>query len=311
MKVVVLGADGFLGSNLVSELLRVQADITAFCYPSDRLEVLRDRGVEVIQGDFTRLETLDIPLEGVDWLVHLASTTTPKESVSDPKKDAANLTASTLIFRRAVDAGVKKILFSSSGGTVYGDAGDRPVTESEKVRPVIPYTRTKLAIEKQLTDLTNGTSTVPIVLRLGNPYGPNQYPEKGTGVITAWLRAVRDNKPLVIYGSGDRARDFFYISDAISAMHNSLRSERARGIYNIGSGRATTLDEIIATIEEVTGRKLSVDRLVERPSDAVKVISLDSTKALNDFGWRPVVSLSEGIALTWKWVGQGEKFSIA
>jgi len=310
MKVVVLGADGFLGSNLVSELLRMRADITAFCYPSDRLNVLRDRGVEVIQGDFMRLETLDIPFEGVDWLVHLASTTTPKESVLDPQKDAANLTASTLIFQRAVDADVKKILFSSSGGTIYGDAGNRPVTEAEKARPVIPYTRTKLAIEKELADLTDRTKTVPIVLRFGNPYGPNQYPEKGTGVVTAWLRAVRDLKPIVVYGSGDRARDFFYVSDAVSAMHQSLQSERARGIYNIGSGRATTLDEVIGTIEEVTGRKPSVVRSTERPSDAVRVIALDSTKALSDFGWRPVVSLAEGIALTWKWVEQGEEFSI-
>ena len=311
MKVVVLGADGFLGSNLVSELLRMRVDITAFCYPSDRLKVLRDRGVEVIQGDFMRLETLDIPFEGVDWLVHLASTTTPKESVLDPHKDATNLTASTLIFQKAVDAGVKKILFSSSGGTIYGDAGNRPVTEAEKARPVIPYTRTKLAIEKELADLTSRTKTVPIVLRFGNPYGPNQYPEKGTGVITAWLRALRDLKPITVYGSGDRARDFFYVSDAVSAMHQSLQSERARGIYNIGSGRATTLDEVIGTIEEVTGRKPSVVRLTERPSDAVRVIALDSTKALSDFGWRPVVSLAEGIALTWKWVERGEDFSIA
>ena len=311
MKVVVLGADGFLGSNLTSELLRMRADIKAFCYPSSRLEKLRDRGVEVLEGDFTRPETLDIPFDGVDWLVHLASTTTPKESVLEPHKDAANLTASRVLFQRAVDAGVKKILFSSSGGTVYGDAGETPVKETAKTRPVIPYTKTKLAIENELAKLTEGTKTVPIVLRFGNPYGPNQYPEKGTGVITAWLRSVRDDKPVVLYGSGENARDFFYVSDAVSAMLQSLQSDRARGIYNVGSGSATTLTEVISTIEKVTCRKASVLKVMGRPSDAVNVIALDSGRARSDFGWDPRVPLREGIALTWKWVLDGEKFTIA
>jgi UDP-glucose 4-epimerase len=159
-------------------------------------------------------------------------------------------------------------------------------------------------------DLCDGTRTTPVVLRFGNPYGPNQYPEKGTGVITAWLRAVREKKPIVIYGTGDSARDFFYVSDAVAAMIQALESDRAAGIYNIGSGMATSLNEIIRIIEEVTGRKLNALKATERPSDAVKVVALDSSKAFDDFGWKPKVSLPEGIALTWKWVEAGEPFTM-
>jgi UDP-glucose 4-epimerase len=310
MKVVVLGADGFIGSNLVSELLRMRASTTAFCYPGPRLEVLRRRGIEVIEGDFLKPETLEFPLEGVDWLVHLASTSTPKESVLEPRKDAANLTASRIIFRRAVDAGVKRILFSSSGGTIYGDAGSAPVAEGAKTRPLIPYSKTKLAIEKDLTTVTVGTKTVPIILRFGNPYGRNQYPERGTGVITAWLRAARDDKPIVLYGSEENAKDFFYVSDAVSAMIMSLQSDRAKGIYNIGTGKATKLSEVLATVREVTGKRTEILKVMDRPSDSVKVIALDPSKANKEFGWQHRVPLKQGVALTWEWVRNGEEFTI-
>jgi len=118
MRIVVLGADGFLGSNMVSLLIRRKADITAFCLKSPRLDLLRDKGVRVIEGDFTDPSTWSIPFEGVDWLIHLASTTTPIQSVQDPGRDAANLEASKAIFKDATAAGVKRIVFSSSGGKI-------------------------------------------------------------------------------------------------------------------------------------------------------------------------------------------------
>lgn len=310
LRVVVLGATGFLGSNLVSALIRRGDHVLAFSPDRDRLEVMRNLGVEAVEGDFLRPETLDIPLEGSDWMVHLASTTTPLESVSDPQRDAANLSASRELFRRAIEARVRRILFSSSGGTVYGDSGQRPIDETAETRPVLPYTRTKLAIESELMRVCEGTDTVPIILRFGNPYGPNQSPARGTGVVTAWLRAARDDQPIVVYGSRRNARDFFYVSDAVRAMLLSLEGEGARGTYNIGSGRATTLDEVLTAIEAVTGRGLRVTEVESRQSDVVKVIALDFSRARRDFGWRPLVSLEQGLKLTWEWVLAGEPFRV-
>jgi UDP-glucose 4-epimerase len=311
MRAVILGATGFLGSNLISELMKRGVDIIAFSPKSDRSRILEQHGVKVIHGDFLKPETLDdIPFNGVDWLVHFASTTSPKSSMLEPHRDEANLTASSIVFQKAIDAGVKKILFSSSGGTVYGDTGDEPVKETEKTRPNIPYTRTKLAIENELEELTHGTRTVPLTLRYGNPFGPNQYPAKGTGVVTAWLEAARDNKPIMIYGKGENARDFFYVSDAVSAAVMALESEKEKGIYNIGSGKATSLNDLLQIIVSVTGTKSSVMRIMERPSDAVKVIALDASRARDEFGWSAAVGIEQGVALTWKWVRAGAQFQI-
>lgn len=311
MRAVILGATGFLGSNLVSEFMKRKFETIAFCPKSDRSQILERHGVKVVHGDFLQPETLDnIPFKGVDWLIHFASTTSPKSSMLEPHKDEANLTASCIAFQKAVDAGVKKILFSSSGGTVYGDAGSEPVKETEKTRPSIPYTRTKLAIEKALVNMTNGTSTAPVILRYGNPFGPNQYPARGTGVVTAWLEAVRDRKPITIYGKGDSARDFFYVSDAVLAAVLALESEKAIGIYNIGTGMATTLNDLLQIIQSVTASKPNIMRIMERPSDSVKTVALDPSKAREDFGWSATVSIEQGIGLTWKWVQGGSQFQI-
>lgn len=310
MKIVVLGADGFLGSRVASELIRRGDEITAFCPRSPRLDLLRGRGIRVIEGDFLDPSTWSIPFDGVDWLIHLASTTTPVQSVSDPARDAANLEASRAIFKDAVGAGVRKILFSSSGGTVYGDRPAVPSKETDPTRGSIPYTRTKLEIERDLLERCDGTQTVPLILRYANPYGPNQYPSGGTGVVTAWLESARDRRPITLYGDGETARDFLYISDAASAALEALMSGSARGVYNIGTGTAVSLNALLETVERVVGEKLEVSRLPPRNSDIVKVIALDSTRARADFGWQPVVPLEKGIARTWEWVRSGERFTI-
>lgn len=310
MKVVVLGVNGFLGSNLASELLRRNVKVTGFGLKDPRNKVLRDHGVEMIEGDLLDITTLNLPFEGVDWVVHYASTTSPKESLLEPKKDSMNLTASRILFERAIKHRVKKILFSSSGGTVYGDSPRVPAKETDPVHSIIPYTKTKLAIEAELLAMCQNTGTVPVVLRYSNPYGPNQYPAKGTGVITAWLEAVRDGRPIVLYGDGESARDYVYISDAVRATVAALESPKARGIYNIGTGVPTSLNELLRVVGSVTNRRLNVSKAAQRPSDVVRAIALDSQKALNEFGWKPVVSLKDGISETWKWVLKGEPFEV-
>jgi len=310
MKAVVLGVSGFLGSNLASELLRRKVKVIGFGLKDSRNHVLTEHGIEMIEGDMLDLATLKIPFDGVDWVIHYASTTSPTESMLEPKKDSMNLTASRIIFEDAIKRSVKKIVFSSSGGTVYGDSPRVPVKETDPVHSLIPYTKTKLAVEAELIRMCQNTSTVPVVLRYANPYGPNQYPAKGTGVITAWLEALRDDKPIVVYGDGESARDYVYISDAVNATVAALESPNARGTYNVGTGTPTSLNELLQMVEAVTQRKLSVSRTMQRPSDVVKTIALDSTKAFAELGWKPTTSLRDGIAKTWEWVQKGEPFVI-
>lgn len=310
MRVLVFGANGFLGSNMLYRLMRLNAHVTAFCYPDEKSEALKNSGLEVIEGDFLRVETLDIPMGGFDWIVNMASATTPNESVEHPWREEANLGAAKIIFRRAVEAGAERILFPSSGGTVYGSCLDLPADESQPTQSVTPYTKTKIATERLLLDICTGTSTVPIILRYGNPYGLNQFAARGTGVVTAWLEAARDSKPIVLFGDAKAARDFIYVSDAIDAAIMALESKKARGIYNIGSGVATTLDELTLIIERITAKRLRVRKVAPRSSDVVNSIALDSTHAKEDFGWVSKVGLEEGIRKTWTWIRGGGEFVI-
>jgi UDP-glucose 4-epimerase len=228
----------------------------------------------------------------------------------EPHTDEANLTASSIIFQKAIDSGVKKILFSSSGGTVYGDARNGTVKETEETRPSTPYARTKLAIENELVERCFETNTIPIILRYGNPFGPNQYPYRGTGVVVAWLEAVRASEPIMLFGEGRAARDFVYVSDAIDAAIMALASKESRGVYNIGTGVATTLSELALAIGKITKKRLDVNKVSPRPSDVVSTIALDTSRARNDFGWNARVGLDEGIRMTWKWVKMGEPFVV-
>lgn len=311
MKVMVAGATGFLGSNLVSKLLERGDDVVAFSRKGDRADILRAAGVEVVEGDLNDHRTiLSLQLEGVDSLVHHASTTSPAASVAGSGTDEADIVSSAMLFRHAVEAGVKKIIFSSSGGTIYGDPKIIPVNENHPVDPLIPYARTKLAIESELRLACRDSDTDQVTFRYGNPYGPNQYPSRGTGVITAWLEAIRDGNPIHVFGHLTNARDFIFISDAADAAIAVLDSSEARGTYNIGTGKATALKEVLETIEKVIGRRPHIVESPPRASDKVSRIALDSTRAQEHFGWTPVTTLEEGVSRTWKWVRDGAPFSV-
>lgn len=312
MNIVVLGATGFLGSNIVSQLLKEHHHVTAFCRRGPRTETLRKAGVSVVEGDLlSRDSILGLDFGTADALVHCASTTSPAISISGPAANRADIESSTLVFQRAASSGVERIAFISSGGTVYGNPTKIPVSESRPVDPLTPYAQTKIAIESALMDLCADSSTTPIILRYGNPYGPNQYPERGTGVITAWLEAAKDRKPIRLFGYADNARDFVFISDASEAMLSALQRRGARGVYNIGSGTATELTTLIETIEKITGSRLEQITNPPRPSDKVSQIALDSTRAREELGWSSTTSLEEGISVTWNWVREGEPFRLS
>lgn len=312
MRAAITGATGFIGSNVASALLARGDQVLAYSRKGARADELGRAGAELVEVDLLDLVGIrNLDLREVDVLLHYASTTTPRESVEDPDADRANFDASAALFQAAVEAGVGKIVFSTSGGTVYGEPPEIPVTEAQAPDPLIPYARTKVDVESSLTRITGGSRTVPLSLRYGNPYGPHQYPARGTGVVTAWLEAVRDRTPVRVFGSLETARDFLFISDAVTATLSAIDSDRAHGTYNIGTGRPTTLEELLRTVEGVTGTEMQLEALQSRPSDRVSRIALDSSRALDHFGWRATTSLADGISKTWEWVRAGEPFRIA
>ena len=310
MKALIFGGNGFLGSSIAGGFLERNEEIVVFDQKSPKSDLMRKKGIQVIEGDLLKIDDSKVSFDGVDYVIHLASITSPSESMENPERDKMNLAISQRIFEKAISAGVKKILFSSSGGTIYGLPEKIPVNETYPPDPKIPYAVTKLQIERKLTELCRNSGTIPLIFRYGNPYGPNQYSGRGTGVITAWLEAIRDGKSIDIFGSEENARDFFFVKDATDACLMALNSPKARGVYNIGSGKPTTLRMIIDTMKQVTGRKVDVNTLPPRPNDKVSRIALDIRKAERDFGWKQKIGLAEGIEKTWRWVLDGEPFTI-
>lgn len=310
MKTIIFGGAGFLGSSIAKGLLGKNDEIVVFDLRSPKSDLMRKKGIQVIEGDLLKTDDAAISFEGVDFVVHMASVTSPSESMENPEKDRMNLTISQRIFEKAISAGVKRILYPSSGGTIYGMPEKLPVDETLTPNPKIPYAITKVQIEQKLTEMCEDSGTIPLIFRYGNPYGPNQYPARGTGVITAWLEKIRDGKPIDLYGGGEAARDYIFIQDATDACLLASDSARAKGVYNIGSGVPTTLQTIIETMKKVTGRKIEINALPLRSNDKVSKISLDIQKAEKDFGWKPKISLEKGIEATWRWVMDGEPFVI-
>jgi len=310
LKIIIFGGAGFLGSSIAKRLLEKNNEIIVFDLKSPKSDLMRKKGIQVIEGDLLKIDDAKISFEGVDFVIHMASVTSPSESMENPEKDKMNLTISQRIFDKAIAAGVKRILYPSSGGTIYGMPEKLPVDETQPPNPIIPYAATKVKIERKLMEMCEDSGTIPLVFRYGNPYGPNQHPAHGTGVITAWLERIRDEKPIDLYGGGEAARDYIFVQDATDACLMASSSARAEGIYNIGSGVPTTLSEIIETMKKVTERKIEINFFSLRPNDKVSRISLDIRKSKRDFGWKPKISLEKGVEATWRWVMDGEPFVI-
>lgn len=310
MRAAVTGATGFLGSNLISRWLKSGTKILAIDIRSEKSAILAEKDVSLVEVDLSRPQDLRLDLRDVDWLVHFASLSSPKTSVAEPGVASADILASKAVFERAIEDGVRRILFPSSGGTIYGEPRYMPIDENHLANPLIPYATAKLKVERMLLDMCRGTETRPVILRYANPYGPNQYFSRGTGVITYWLEAIRDGGQITMFGDGSEARDYFFISDAIDATISVLEIDAPRDIYNIGSGRATSLNELLTAIEVATQLRADVKRLPRRGADAVKAYALDCSRALRDFGWLPKVPLEDGLKRTWEWVKKGEQFQI-
>jgi len=306
----VTGATGFLGSNLISRLLKSGTEIIAIDLKGERSKTLEENGVTFVEADLLKAQDLHIDFRDLDWIFHFAGLASPKESTANPGIASNDILASKMIFRKAIGEGIRKIVFPSSGGTVYGQPQHLPIDENHPTNPLIPYAAAKVEIERMLLDMCRGTATMPVILRYSNPYGPNQYFNRGTGVITHWLETVREKGQVTMYGSGEEARDYIFVSDAIEAAVSVVEKDAPHQLYNIGSGIPTSLNELLMAIETVTRTKLDIRRYPPRNLDVVRAIALDSSKASTDFDWRPKVPLENGLRTTWEWVQNGEPFQI-
>lgn len=304
MHCLVLGGAGFIGSHIVDALVARGHRVRIFDLPNISTQNLQQsRGsAEILGGDFNNVNDLSPALDGIDVVVHLVGTTLPGPSNENPAYDVESNVIGTLnLLKQAVAKKVQKIIFASSGGTVYGIPHSIPIPETHETNPVCSYGITKLTIEKYLALFYHLYHLDYTILRLANPYGLRQRIDSVQGAVAVFLGKTLLRQPINIWGDGSVARDYFYISDLVNAFMRVIESEAASKIYNIAGGQARSLNDIVSVIHEVTGLQPVVRYTPGRTLD-VPVNCLDIRLAQKELGWQPEISWKEGIALTWEWL---------
>ncbi len=305
---VIIGGAGFLGTAAAAGL-RAAGYTVRVLDTAPRLARSADLLKEAETGalDFPRLAGLERQLEGADILFHLACTSTPASSMADLTADAAdNIAPSVAIFEAAGRAGIGRVIFASSGGTVYGNPATVPVPETAPCQPLSGYGASKLAIEHYLSLAAGQGGFRGISLRIGNPYGPYQLRGTAIGVIARYLCEIRDGRAPEVWGDGKVVRDYIHIDDIAAAVATAATAPGLEtGAYNIGSGTGHSLNAILDTIGKVTGGAPDVRYRPARGFD-VRQIVLDNAKFRAAAGWAPRVSLETGIARLWETVRHSE-----
>ena len=297
LRSLVIGGSGFIGSHLVDALLRSGRKVRSFDRQGIDSPIVdtHNPNLEQVIGDFFRESDVAKALEGCDVCYHLVSTTTPKSSNDDPIYDVeTNILATVRLLDQAVRSGVRKVIFTSSGGTVYGIPEQVPTSEHHPTDPICSYGISKLTIEKYLNLYYRLHGLDYSVLRIANPYGEGQPVNKGQGAIAVFLYKAMQQEEIEIWGDGSVIRDYIYIGDVISALLAVSNYKGKTRIFNIGAGRGLTLNYLLDTIDKVTmmpTRRLYIPgRGFDVPSN---VLSIEL--ASEELGWMPLVGFEEGL----------------
>lgn len=310
---LVLGGRGFIGSHLVDALLAAGHRVRCFDRPNvKRLDEPSSVGVnplgnfELFEGDLGNDADIAQALTGCDVCFHLISTTLPQSSNADPVFDIeSNLIGTLRLLKRAVQAKVGKIVFVSSGGTVYGIPQHTPINERHPTNPLCSYGIAKLAIEKYLHLFRELHGLNYTILRLANPFGERQRTHASQGAVAVFVGKALRGETIDIWGDGTVIRDYIHIADVASALLAAMDHDEANDVFNIGSGQGLSLNDILDAIESVTGHPTQRNYLPGRTFD-VPVNYLDISHARRHLGWTPTVSFAEGLRRFVAWVKQNE-----
>lgn len=298
MKCLVLGGAGFIGSHVSQGLLDAGHSVRVFEKKGVNLANLagiRER-LEIVEDDFSDAHGVSQAVSGMDAVVHLIGTTIPKTSNDDVVYDVTSNVVPTLHLLEACRTrGVKKVLFASSGGTVYGVPERLPIDEDHPTRPISAYGVQKLAIEKYLEVYRRMGGPEYAVLRLANPYGGRQRPDVQQGAVAVFVDRALRGQPVEIWGDGRVVRDYMHISDAVAAFTAALAANGSSRIYNVGSGLGHSLLDLAERVERASGKPVQKKFLPSRDVD-VPANVLSVARAQAELGWAPKVSFADGVA---------------
>lgn len=304
---LVLGGRGFIGSHLVDALL-AQGHFVR-CFDRPHVASLGDAHLsnpkfESYEGDMVSEADVTEALVGCDVCFHLVSTTLPKSSNADPVFDVeSNVLGTVRLLTHAVKSGLRKVVFVSSGGTVYGVPTQLPIAETHPTDPVCSYGISKLAIEKYLGLFKHLHGLDYTVLRLANPYGERQRTHASQGAVAVFLGKVLRGDPVDIWGDGSVVRDYIHIADVVDALLVARERTTKEHVFNIGAGRGHSLNEVLDAIERVTGcvadRRYSPGRAFDVPAS---VLSIERARQM--LGWVPRVDFEQGLGRFVGWLAR-------
>jgi UDP-glucose 4-epimerase len=300
MRAAVLGGCGFIGSHIVDALRVAGHEVTVFDRAMDRY---RDPvpGVNYMLGNFSDKMALSEALIGKDTVFHLISTTFPSTASLDPKADVGGNLIGTLNLIETMRAlKIRRLVFLSSGGTVYGVAPGHPVPENYPLNPITSYGIVKVAIENYLEMDRRNEGLQPISIRAANPFGPRQGHAGVQGVVATFMRRIRDGQPVEIWGDGRVVRDFLYVSDLARLCVLAAESSLC-GALNAGSGRGHSILEVIDALSVVTKRSITPTFMESRSID-VPYSVLDISRARKLLNWEPATEFRSGLRATWEWM---------
>ncbi len=305
--ICIIGGAGFIGTNLVKSISKDVCRIRVTDRDDSFFQNIRNLGAENVEysiSKFSKDAEFEKLVSGYDVVFHMGSTNipgTPDEGIESLFEE--NIIASAKLFEACVKQKVKKVVFISSGGAVYGNCDICPAREISETLPISTYGIEKITVEKLLHLYNYKYGLDYRIIRLSNPYGPYQRPNGRLGVINTFVYRALTGERLQVYGDGSVVRDFIYIDDAVSAIKKISFGKDQERIYNVGSGTGFSANEIIAIIEKVLKKTLTVDYGEKRASDVRKII-LNIDRYKNKYGEIVHVGLEEGILKTAEFMKQ-------
>lgn len=303
-RLVILGGLGFMGSRLCLALALEGVRPVIFDRPAASRSLIGELAseVEIIEGDITRPEDVLGAIAEADTVINLVHTTVPGSSMNDPVYDVmSNVAASVNWLRRLPETKVRRLLYVSSGGTVYGRPLANPIDETHPTDPISSYGITKLTIEKYVALYAALYNVDHLILRPSNVYGVGQQLRTGQGVVGVLAQRALRGEPLDIWGSGESQRDYLYVDDLVAALLSLLPYRGPHRVFNISSGEGHSVLDIVRLLRDQLGSLPEIRHHPARGFDVPHNV-LDSNRLRTETNWRPTVDLSTGIARTLSWL---------
>ena len=303
-RVLVLGANGFIGSHLVDSLVDAGHSVRTLERPGSIARYNQNPNIERLEGDFLNRADVAAALSGIQDVYHLVSTTTPVTAEDDPAYDIdTNVRASVSLFEQCVQQGIERVLFASTGGSIYGDNEEQPFTERSLTLPISPYAIGKLSIEGYLRYFKRKHDLDSVVFRISNPYGERQPLHAKQGVIPIFLENICQGNAVDVFGDGSMVRDYMYVKDLTDMLVAAAGRGFDHHLYNVGSGMGVSVNELIEIAKSVTGDNVAI-RYRDVPSTFVHSAVLDCSRFYEEFSMRPSTPLIEGMRLTYEYIKQ-------